>query len=322
MKEKGLTISRDSLDKLGVKDANEGIFIQKELTHLESKLYETKKRKIKARQFIPVSNEGGPGLQNINYEMMTSMGASKIINAYSTDIPEADVFTEEFTSKVFINAIKVSYTTQQIRSAARTRKSLDGLKMSAARRAIEEKVNNIAWTGDDDHNIIGVLHHPNIGTTAAPNNAGSTSTNWADKVAAEILKDVTTLVSAIKTGSKEVHTGNVLLIPTAQHLILGTITTGTSSDQTLIDFILSNSAFGIQVIDTLNTELTDAFTSGTEDGAFLYEMDSDNFTLVIPMEMVAHSPQATDLKMVIPIEQEIVGVVMRYPLAFHIMTGI
>jgi len=302
-------------------DANETQFLQRELTHLESTVYLDKEVELRHRQLIPVSNEGGPGLQSVNYQTVTKHGQAKIIGSHTTAIPKSGFFVQEFTKRVYNIADSFGVTQRELRSSRRSSVPLQTTKASAMRRAIRKLESTIAFTGDTTYNIIGLLNNPNITQVVAPLNGGASSRLWEDKTAAEILADVSLIAETVITQSKEVHRPTTLVLPTQRKLVLGRTRTGSSSDRTLLDFILTNrDSFGISEITTLPTELDTAF-SGTA-GALCYEKDPENLTLHIPMEMILHPPQRDGLDVEVIAEEEIAGTVVRYPLAFAILTGI
>lgn len=300
-------------------DANETLYLARELESIEATLYEWKEKELKYRALIPVSNADNPGAENITYRMITMVGMAKIIANYSDDLPRSDAFTKEYSQKVKTVATSFGFNTQEVRAAAMANKPLETLKASAARRAVREKENSIAWTGDDSHGIIGFLNNTNIPVVAAP--AGAGGTLWSTKTPDEMLEDVSTLVSTIRTQSKGIHSGDTLLLPIAQYTLITTLPRSANSDTTVYKFILENDAYGIRQIDWLN-ELSNAFVSGTKDGMVLYEKDPEVLENRIPLEMVIHPVQEKGLEFLIPVEARNGGVVIRYPLACAFMTGI
>ena len=121
-------------------------------------------------------------------------------------------------------------------------KPLERIKADSARRAIREEENQIAWTGNDSHGIIGFLNNPNVPIQAAP--AGVGGTTWALKTADEIIADVSLMVQSIRSQSKGIHSGDTLLLPIDQYTLIGTLPRSTHSDTTVEQFILQNKACG------------------------------------------------------------------------------
>lgn len=309
---------QDSYPELVI-DANETAFLQRELTHLERTVYEVKRPELKHRQLIPVSNEGGPGLEHINYELVTKSGQAKIIGNHSQDIPVSSYFVQEFTKRVYVIADSFRITNKEMRSARRSKVPLRTTKASAMRRSIRETEKRIALQGDSTYNIVGLIDNPNITQVASPNGA-SLSPLWSTKTALEIVADCSTMTNTIATQSQDIHFPTTLVLPIAQKLRMGQLVMPNTTT-TVKDFILANrDSFGYEEIISLPNELTAAFSGS--DGALAYEKNSENLTLHIPMELRLNPPQRVNLETKIIGEEEIAGTVIRYPLAFVIMTGI
>ena len=247
------------------------------------------------------------------------IGMAKIISNYSDDLPRSDAITREYSQNVKTVGTSFGYNTQEVRAAAMANKPLDRIKADSARRAVRELENEICWTGEDSHGIIGFLNNPNIPVQAAPTGAGGFT--WALKTPDEIIADVSLMVQTVRDQSKGIHSGDTLVLPIAQHTIITTTPRSTHSDTTIANFILENKAFGIMQIDWLN-ELKNAFVGGTKDGAALYEKNQRIISNRIPLEMVTHPVQEKGLEFIVPVEARNGGVVVRYPLACLFFTGI
>jgi len=300
-------------------DANETLFLARELESIESTLYEWLEPELKYRMLIPTSNEDSPGAETITYRMITMVGMAKIIANYSADLPRADAITKEYSQKVKTIGISFGYNTQEVRAATLANKPLEKIKADAARRAVREKENALAWTGDSSHGIIGFLNNPNIPVQAAP--AGVGGTTWALKTPDEIIEDISLMVQTMRDSSKGIHSGDTLVLPIAQYTIITTLPRSANSDTTIAEFVLKNKAYGIRQIEWLN-ELKTAFTSGTKDGAIFYEKNERVLQNRIPLEMITHPVQEKGLEYIVPIEARNGGVVVRYPLGCLFFTGI
>ncbi|MEW5804284.1 MAG: DUF2184 domain-containing protein [bacterium] len=303
-------------------DANETLFFARELESIEKTTYEFKEKELKYRKFVPVSNRDNPGAESITYHMLGKVGMARIISDYSHDLPRADVYGKEYTQSVKTVGISFGYNTQEIRAAIMANKPLDTMKADAARRALREKESSIVWTGDTEHNIIGLLNNPNIAVVASQNGAASSPT-WALKTADEIINDVRIMTSRVRTQSKGVHNADTLLLPIDQYDILATKPRSVNSDTTVLEYLQKpGNSFGLTTIDWLPTELDNAFTGGTEDGAICYERSAEVLEQRIPLELQLLPIQAKGLEFVIPGESRHGGVVVRYPLAMVFFTGI
>ena len=99
-------------------DTGESIFFARELEHILTRQHEVVYPELRARMFIPVSGEAGPGAESITYYQFDKVGMAKLISDYAADLPRADVFGNKFTSNIESLAISFGYSLQEVRSAA------------------------------------------------------------------------------------------------------------------------------------------------------------------------------------------------------------
>lgn len=302
-------------------DANETLFLSRQLEEIESKLYEYKQRELKYREYIPVSNRDNPGAESITYRMITMVGMAKIIANYADDLPRADAVTREYTQRVKSIGASFGYSKQEIRAAAMANVPLETIKANAARRAIRELENNLAWTGDSTYGIVGFLNNTNIPTQGVGVGVGGNT--WALKTAAEILLDISNATGAIRTTSKGLHEADTMLVPMDQYNILARTKINSLSETTILEEITKpGNAYGLTTVGWLSTELDNAFVGGTADGAVFYERDPEVIENRIPLEMEVEPVEKRNLEYVINVEARNGGVVVRYPMACLFLTGI
>ena len=295
-------------------DAGESLFLERQLESVESRLYQKKLRELRYRQFIPVTNVAGAGAATITYYLYTKVGMAKIIANPADDLPRSDVYAERNTMTVHNEGTSFGYSTRDLRQAVFAGVPLDSMKADAARRSIHELENTLAWNGDASHGVVGFLANPNVPTVQAPLDATAASRAWSAKTADEIIDDIRLLTSGIRQATNGVHEGNVLLLPIAQYDIIANKPRSTHSDTTILQFITAaDNSFGLSKVSWL-TELVGAGT-GASDMALCYELDDEVLQMHIPMEMQMLPPQARNMEFIIPVEAEVAGVVVRYPLA-------
>jgi len=302
------------------RDSGEGVFFERQLESVESKFYEKKLRELKFRTQLPVSNRDGPGAQTITYYFYTKFGAAKIIANLMDDLPRVDVAATRHTANVRVIGDAFGFSTQEIRNAQFAGVPLEAQRASAARRAINEEMNRIAWNGDSTHGLMGVLNNPNVPdvqvTTAA---GGGFSRVWgADKTAQEIADDIGDRVIQMRNDTREVHSPTHLLLPIDKaNLIRTTPMSATIPNITIADWVRDK--FELEIDTTF--ELAGSGTGDSNQG-LLYEKDPEVLELRIPMEMQTLPPQPRNLDFHVPAEAEIAGVVIRYPLAMMKFYGI
>lgn len=302
-------------------DSNEGIFFQRQLEEIDKTAFEYKEMELKYRALIPVNSSVNPGAQSYTYRMYGKIGMAKILGASVKDLPRCDIYASEFTSKIKHIGTSFGYTTEELRAALFGGVALDASKAAAARRAINELMSSMSMDGDTTYDIKGFVNNANISTSVAANGTGG-SPLWSSKTADEILTDVRTITSAIRTQSKGIHNGDTLILPIANYDILAQLPRSANSDMTLLEFITKpGNSFGLKNVTWLPTELLSKF-SGSTNGMICYENNKENFEQIIPLEMQMLPAQEQGLEFVIPVEAKHGGVVIRYPLAFKAIYGI
>src|SRR6185437_1507332 len=138
-------------------DADESIFFVRQLTYIKSKTYDVEYPELRARQLIPVSMEAGEGAQSIVYHQFDMLGTAKIISNYAKDLPRVDVKAKEFTANVRSLGASYGYSLQDIRSAKMAGVPLEQRKANAAKRAILQTEDAIAFSGDTDNGLGGFI---------------------------------------------------------------------------------------------------------------------------------------------------------------------
>lgn len=304
-------------------DANESAFFARELEFVKAKTYDKKYPQLKATRLIPVSTEAGPGASSITYQMFDQIGIMKIISNYADDLPRSDVFGKEFTSKVKSLGGSFGYNIQEIREAAMAGRPLNAKKAASVRKANEIKVNNLAWFGDTDAGLVGLLNNANIPAATAASGVGGIP--WSVKTQAEILKDMNDSVTAIEETTKGVEIPDTILLPIAQWRIISTTNMGTGTDTTIKKYFMDNNPeiTSIEWVNELKAVAPlPSGGAGPSDIMIIYRKDPDVLTLEIPQPFEQFPAQERNLEFVVPAHSRIGGVIVYYPLAIDITEGI
>tara|TARA_R110000822_G_scaffold84867_3_gene199038 strand:- start:16472 stop:17467 length:996 start_codon:yes stop_codon:yes gene_type:complete len=306
----------------GIVDADGAFFFQRQLELIKARSYDVRYAELKARALFPVSNDGGAGITTITYRTYDQVGAAKIINAYADDLPRADVSGKETTIPVRSVGISFGYNLDEIQSSQLTGASLDQRRANAARRSVEEKVDNIAWYGDASSNLPGLFSNPNIPTGAVVNPGSGTA--FVNKTPDEILFDINDLFADIFETTKMVESGNTLLMPPAQWSYIMATPRASNSDTTIGQYIAANSPFLNSVEDIIPVNECAAANNPTlgTDAMVAYDRNPDKLQLEIPVELEMMPVQQKNLEFVIPGRARVAGLNIYYPLSLAIATGI
>ena len=292
-------------------DANESIFFAQELESVKARTYDIQYAELSAMGIIPVDGSAGSGAETIAYHQYDAVGQAKIIANYSTDLPRVDLVGKKFTADVKSIGVSYGYSVQDIRAARMAGKPLEQRKASAARRANDQIVNDIAFNGDDEHGLVGLLTHPNIPTYTLPADGTGSSTKFADKTADQVLRDLNGMVTKMLELTKNVERPDTLLIGHTTHADISSRRVG-DTQVTILAFFLANNPYvkNVQVVP----EFVGAGTGGT-DICMVYKKSPDKLTLEIPQPFEQFPVQSEKLEYIVNCHSRCAGVIIYYPLS-------
>lgn len=292
-------------------DSNQTVFFLRELEAIKSKTFDEKQRPLKSASLIPVDTSAGAGAANITYRSYSAIGLAKLISNYADDIPMVDVFGEEVSIKVFHIAAGYKYDVFEIKQAARSGTNLESRKATMANKAIDTKIDQIAWFGLSAANIQGFIDYPGIQEYSTPNGATSGTPQWSTKTADEIIADLNGMVQAVKNSTNGVENPNQIIVPLKQYGQISTVRFSDSSDLTILEYFKRNNP-GVTV-----SEVVELKHGGgtTVDRAMAYVKDPDHLTQEVPVPKEQHEPEKEGLAFKIPMTADVAGVIVYYPLS-------
>lgn len=300
-------------------DANESAFFTRQLEFIKSATYDTKYKMLKAISLIPVSTEAPSGADSITYRSFSKVGFAKIISDYANDFPRADIYGEEKTAKVRSIGSSYGYSIKEIRRAQMAQLTLDQRRAEAARRASDEKVDTIAWNGDSETGLQGLINYPGITEYTVPADGTGASKLWSTKTPDQIVRDITGLVNAIVSTTNGREAPDTLIMPIANYMHIANTRMPYGTDKTILTFVLENSPF-LKMVDWV-VELNTAGLNSTAK-MMAYTRNPMNLTLEIPQPFEQFPPQQKGMEFEIPCHQETGGVIVYYPLSVAYGDGI
>ena len=278
---------------------------------------------MKAFKHLPISTEAGEGAQSITYAQFEETGLARVIESYADDLPRADIRGKEYTSPVKSIGVSYGYSVQEIRAAIYVGRSLTQRQANAARRANDQKINRLAWFGDNTYRILGLINNTNIPANFVANTGVGATTQWVNKTPDQILYDMNFLANSIPTLTKGVEMPNTLLLPVAQYTLIASTPRSTVSDTTILEYFIQNNPF-ITTVDWV-PELAGAgpvVMGVPTDIMIAYDKNPDKLTMEIPMPFTQYPPQERGLEFVVPCESRYGGIIIYYPLSLSIGEGI
>lgn len=299
-------------------DANEGVLFARQLEYIESRVYDVKYPMLKARELFPVDYSVPTGAETFTYYMYDHQGAFNLITNYGDDFRRVNVTGVKTTGHIHGYGASVEYSVQDIRAANMAGVPLQDHEVQAARRASEQKLDEVAFTGETDGNLYGIMTHPNVPSAAVPNGAGGTA-DWASKTPDEILDDMNSIVTDMVELTLGVEAPTDLILPIAQYNLIANTPRSATTDTTILEFFLRNNQY-IRNVDSWY-KLKGA-GAGDTDVMLAYRRDPEVLQIVIPQEFEMFPAQPKNMAFNIPCHARFGGMRIRYPLAVSIRTGI
>ncbi len=306
---------------LSIGDAGESaIFFARQLEHIKVNALETKYAELPFRKVIPVSNEAGEGADSITQVVYDKTGMAEIIGAYSKDLPRADVGGKEYTVKVREGGISFGFTVMEIAKAQRAGVSLQSRKLQAAIRADEELQNDVAFFGDDRYGLTGLFSETNIPETAV-------GTSWSTATVDEILDDLFNITDDINTDTKLIESPNKLYMAPSKRKLIARRRLGSVNDTSILEYFVEKSEYINSVDDVVSLiECTAAVRNSkglsNEDVMIAGDFTPANITYEEPTALKFLPEQRQGLEILIPGYSSFAGVMVNYPLAFSVYTGL
>lgn len=310
----------------GAEDAS--VFFARELDYVKTKSYDVEYPEFTALNLFPITSEADPGAETVTYYTYDKTGAAKVIQNYSTDLPRADVNGKPSYAQVKSLGDSYGYSAQEMRASRLAGKSLDTRKGESARFQIDNLNNIIAWRGDEESGLMGVLSDgQSIPLYAIGQGGESGKTKWTEKTADEILADVNGMAKQVARVTKNVERPDTLCLPAEVFMDISTRRIPDTST-TVLAFIKEHSPYIKHIVsaaeldaDSVETNPYAAESEG-QGVAFLFKNDERKLAIENPMPFYQYPLQVKGLETIVPCEARTAGVIVYYPFSALIAVGV
>lgn len=302
------------------------VFFARELDYIKAKSYDKIYPEFTALNHFPITHEVPEGAETTTYYSYEKTGMAAIINNYATDLPRADVKGEPTTAYIKSIGNSYGYSVQEMRASRLAGKSLDTRKAESAKYQIERTINTIAWAGNKEHKIMGVLSPDNnipLYTLSQVDVDGlGKRTEFKYKTATQILEDINGMFAYQAAITMDVERADTLALPSSVFIDISTRQIP-NTGYTVKKFLLENAPYLNDIISAPELEGKSKETNPLGANAmFLFTNDPDKFSLEIPMEYYQYPLQPENLEVKVPCESRVAGIIMYYPLSALIAVGV
>ena len=280
------------------------VFFARELDFVKSQSYDVEYPEFTALSLFPMSSEVDPGAETVTYYSYDKTGLAKIISNYATDLPRADVKGKPTTAIIKSLGDSYGYSIQEMRASRMAGKSLDTRKAESARYQIDYLNNKIAWNGDAETGLKGVLSTDNDVPLYTIANGAKGTTSWADKTEDEILADITGMLKQMATVTKKVEKPDTLALSSDAYIeIQNKRIEGTAT--TVLKYIQDNIPDIKQIVSCPELDADSVETNpyaAASDGkavALLFKNDSRKLSIENPLPFMQYPIQTQGLEVVV-----------------------
>ena len=303
------------------------VFFARELDYIKARSYDVEYPELTALNLFPISTEADPGAETITYYTYEKQGLAKVISNYSNDLPRADVNGIPSVAQVKSIGDSYGYSAQEMRASRLAGKSLDVRKAESARYQIDSLTNKIAWAGDADNGLLGVLSSAQSIPLYTLPNGTSGYADWARKTPEEIMADINGMAKQVARVTKNVERPDTLCVPADVYMDIATRQIPHTT-ATVMSFILDYSPYIKKIVSAAELDNDSVGTnpyaaaSGGSGVAFLFKNDARKLTLENPMPFYQYPLQVRNLETIINCEARTAGVIVYYPLSAVIAVGV
>lgn len=285
---------------------SDGIWLSRELEKIEDRVFEVQYADIVYPTILPVDTTTvGPADDLYTYRVMDRVGKFKTIQDRARDLPRVDITRKEITQRVISIGASYGYTVQEVKAARSRGLPLQESRVTAFRRAYEERVNDIALYGDADTGLQGFLNNTDIDKL---NVTGSWISNGS--TADEMLQLLNTAVTYMVNGTNMVEKPNTMLMAYEDWHRLNTTPRSATSDTTVLSYFLANDPYITSIIP-LN-ELND-FGGANKNRMVIYNRSPEKLKLMMPQMLETFPPEREGMEYTVDGYARVMGTTVYYP---------
>jgi hypothetical protein len=303
-------------------DANETLFLERELTQLRAKMFDVVFPPSKARSFAPKATDIAASADTYSFKVYRPVGMAKIVAYKGGDIPRVDVVADEVLGKVKPIGAAYGWDINELREAARLGTQLSEAKARAAKDFIERGIDEVLAKGSlaDESGA-----YPNFGMNGLVNNSlveglGILTGGWwlnpTPLAATVVLADLAELASTITNYSSGTFNADTILLPTAHYEYIRQAVFSTLNGESILTVFLRNNP-QIKMVAPWHKLNTAGATNKPR--AITYQRDPMILEAVIPQEFEVMPPEMKGFEFINNCHARCGGVKVYQPLAMRYM---
>ena len=287
-------------------------FVTSQTEAIETQVYARQYAAITYTQDIPLAPGVPEWTAGVSFYSSDSVGQAELIGGKVDDIPLANVTRAKHTVSIQMAAIGYQFSLEEIGQAQMLGMDLSAEGAMAARKAYEQFMDAVAYSGQKGvgngqglYNLSGITS----ATASAP---------WDGATASAILDDLNGLLSGLMVDSKGLEMANVVKVPLALFSTLTSNRLSEHSDTTILDHIKASNVLTAMTGQALDIKADHRLA----DKVLVYRKDPDVLRLHVPMPLKFLPPQSVNLHITVPGMFRTSGLEVRNPHAIRELTGV
>jgi hypothetical protein len=198
-------------------------FMQQQATYIEPQVYEMQYPDIQYPDLVPVDTSGNEWAKSKTFYSSDKVGQANWFHHLANDMPFADIMRTKFEQGLEMAGIGYYYTLEELGVAMQVPNlNLTAERGDAARRAYEEFMERIAFTGDTAKGWTGLVNDLTVTAGTAPATGTGSSPLWSTKTGDQMATDINLILTGIYTNSNTIEMADTLLLPISQFTTLAT----------------------------------------------------------------------------------------------------
>lgn len=288
----------------------------------EKEAFQEKFDELQYKNIFPIKSGSNLAVAGYNQRIYDMTGEAKIIAGYSDDLPSASTHvSEDAPTPVRMIGTSYHWNIQELAQAQAVGSGMLDNRATAARLAVETKLNSIAFHGEATAGLYGLLNHPAITLMGAPVGAAG-SPLWVNMTADEILAAINAAVGAMVKDSRGKIVPDTIGIPMDQFNYIASQRVPDSNGKTVMQYLIASSPYikegTIQMIPELGSDINGTST----DSMVLMKKESRYFEVKVPYIPKFQPAQIDGLAWKRPMIATSGGLVVNEPRAIVRVSGI
>lgn len=301
-------------------------FLISQVSHIEAGMVRVVYPEVQYPRLVPIDTTANEWAKSITWFSVDRVGQAAWFSHQSTDMRLADIERNKLEHPIEMAAIGYRYTLEEIGQAMMVPgTNLTSEKAEAARRAAEEMLDDIALRGDTSKNWEGLINSAAVPAALGPADGAGGLTTWASKTEAQVMRDISNLLSGGWVATLGTEMPDTLLIPMG-HLAALSARFLPLSNIGLVEWLTRNNIFTYTTGNSLTIQAVrglETAGAGSTARAVAYRRNPDVLKFHLPMphrflDVWQTGPMIFD----IPGVFRTGGLEIRRPLAMRYLDGI